>query len=105
MASKITTHSAFLKFIYASEPRQRKVLIQSATNNQIDVLSEIALNVYRGVLELSQQHINKLRPYELNIRGLASRSVTHARKKKILTRKHSLIPLLIKPVLHLLHPE
>lgn len=102
MPLRITSYSTFLRYLYYAEPRQRKVLIQTATHEQIDILSEIALNIYRGVLPLSTHHIRKLRPYQLNIRALCSRSIAHRRKKNILGRHPILISLLIKPVLSLL---
>lgn len=105
MPHRITSFSTFLKFLYYAEPRQRKVLIQSATNEQIEILSEIALNIYRGVLHMSIHHIRKLRPYQLNIRALCSRSIAHRRKKNILVRHPILVPLLIKPILTLLYEQ
>ena len=105
MPLRIRSYSTFLKFLYDADPRQRKVLIQSATSDQIEILSEIALNIYRGVLELSPHHIRKLKPYKLNIRALYSRSIGHRRKKNILARHPILISLLIKPVLSLLDEQ
>lgn len=105
MAIRLGTHTSFLRYLYDAEVRQRKVLIQTATNQQMDILSEIALNVYRGSLTLSPHHIRKLRPFQLNIRALSSRAIGYRRKKNILVRHPILISYLLKPVLSLLDEQ
>ena len=105
MTLRLGAHTTFLKFLYESEQRQQKALIESATTQQIDILSEIALNIYRGVLALNPHHIRKLRQYKLNIRALSSRSVGRRRKRNILIRHPILISLLLKPILSLLDEQ
>jgi len=102
MSRRIFENSAFLKALYHAEPTQRKLMIEVITIDQIRTLCEITLKILQGRLELSNLHRQKLKDYKRTLRSLVSTRIDHLRKKKILLTFHRIIPLLIKPVLHLL---
>ena len=102
MSGRIAQQSPFLKLLYDCSPTQRKALIESASREQLEALSQIALNILRGNLSVSETHKKKLKEYKDVIRSLGSRSVSLTRKKNALLNFHSLLPLLVKPVLYLL---
>jgi hypothetical protein len=103
MNRHIFQNSAFLKALYHAEPIQRKLMIEVITIDQIRTLCEITLKILQGRLDLSNLHRQKLKDYKRTLRSLVSTRINPLRKKKILLIFHKIIPLLIKPVLHLLN--
>ena len=101
MNRHIFQNSAFLKALYHAEPIQRKLMIEVITIDQIRTLCEITLKILQGRLDLSNLHTQKLKDYKRTLRSLATTRYNPLRKKKILLTFHKIIPLLIKPVLHL----
>jgi len=65
-------------------------------------LSEITLKILQERLTLNNTHKEKLKDYKRVKRSLASHRISVMRKKRTLLTFESLIPLLIKPILHLL---
>lgn len=102
---RMSRQTPFLTFLYTCAPRQRKSLVEHATNEQILALSQIALNILRGNVQITKAYKRKLKQYKEVIRSLASRRVSISRKRETLLKHHGLIPLLIKPTLQLLDGE
>ena len=103
MNRHIFQNSAFLKALYHAEPIQRKLMIEVITIDQIRTLCEITLKILQGRLDFGNLRRQKLKNYKRTLRSLASTRINPLRKKKILLTFHKIIPLLIKPVLHLLN--
>lgn len=76
MNPRIRKQRAFLNFMLDGNGAQQKWLIKSYTNELYDVISEIALNIYKGTYPLTKKYINQLTPYQLFIRSLGSRKVS-----------------------------
>ena len=82
MAATLRKHNTFLKlFIETQSQQQRKVLIQTATNSQMRILSEIAFNILSGNVKLTEMNKRKLQRYKTLIRLLASRKSVCWKKK------------------------
>jgi len=94
--------TAFLKLLHRCPPNQRKALVQYITDEQMDALSQIAVNILQGNIPITEDYKKKLRRYRDVIRSIASKQVGRARKKQTLLRFHTVIPLLIRPTLPLL---
>lgn len=103
MSSLLERQGAFIRLLYDCPPRQRKSLIQYITDDQLRALSQIALNVLRGNVPITDSYKKKLKRYKDVIRSLASRQISKARKRKALLKFHAVVPLLIKPALQLLN--
>ena len=102
MNRRVFRNSAFLKAIYHTEPLQRKAMIETTEEERIRTLCDLARNILHGRIYVSNSYKDKLKEYTYVIRSLASSRVDVARKRRTLLAYHKLIPLLIKPVLHLL---
>lgn len=85
MSRRMKSHSVFLKFLYQSEPRQRKAILSNITKTQLDLLSEVALNIYKGVVPDKAKYVKSLIPYRSVIVQLASKSKTKSAKKETVT--------------------
>ena len=93
------THAAFIKFLHDSTVKQRKVVLSNLTKTEIDLLSEIALNIFKDVFPHREKYVKTLKPYILFIARLAHRSESKAQKKKLLLRHVKILPKLLRPVL------
>lgn len=49
----ITSNAAFLKMLYSADPKQRKALLKTMTENQQQALCEVIFNVYKGTFPLT----------------------------------------------------
>ena len=61
------SNSTFLKFLFQAHKNQRVAVLSHLAKTQIDVLSEIALNIYRGVFPNKQKYVKSLKPFRLTV--------------------------------------
>lgn len=99
MGDLIEKQAAFLRIMHDCRPSQRLALIRHATNEQIDAISQVALNILMGVVEVPPTIIKRLRKRRRIIHDLASRGVGHRVKKELLYNYPSLAKSLIFAVL------
>ena len=88
----------FLRFMLDANKKQRKLIVSSLTDEQLEVIGEIALNIYTGVFPVTKRYLSLLKPYQSHIRLLGSRDVSVKKRRHILIQQRKLIPLLFKPV-------
>lgn len=93
------TAATFIKYLHESSINQRKVILSNLTKTQIDLLSEIALNIYKGIFPNKEKYVKTLKPYRLLIASLAHKSESRDRKKKLLLRHAQILPKFLRPVL------
>ena len=105
MNRRIFQNSAFLKSLYYAQPLQRKQMIQFISQDQIRVISDIAEKILQGRLVVNNVHREKLKHYKRTIRFLANQRISTNRKRRTMLAFHDVIPLLIKPILHLLDEQ
>lgn len=98
MSRRMKTHASFIKFLYDSSVKQRKVVLSNLTKEEISLLSEIALNIFKGVFPNRKKYVKTLKPYKQIIARLAHRSESKV-KKKLLLRNVKIIPNFLRPVL------
>jgi len=102
MNGRIFRNSAFIKALYYAEPMQRKHMIENMSDDEIRVMSDITENILNGRLSVNNVHKQKLKHYKRIIRFLASQRINLNRKRRTMLVFHNVIPLLIKPIAHLL---
>jgi len=102
MNRRILRNTNFTKALYFAEPLQRKEMIESISQDDICAVSDISKNILEGRLVINYVHRQKLKQYKRTIRFSASPRINTNRKKQTMLVFHNVIPLLIKPVLHLL---
>ena len=105
MNRRIFQNSVFLKALYYAQPIQRKLMIDFISQEQIRAISDIAEKILRGRLNVNRAHRQKLKHYKRTIRFLANSRISANRKKRTMLTFHDVIPLLIKPILHLLDEQ
>lgn len=97
MSRRMKNYEIFLNF-YVSPLRQQKAIIANLTKDQIDVLSEIALNIYKGVFPNKAKYVNSLKPYRPIIYTLGAKSTSRRKKQQLLVRNRKLLRQLLQPV-------
>ena len=73
-------------------------ILKGASDNFIDFLGEIALNVLKGVLPLSSYYKKKLNDHAPFIRDIASAGVKRDKRRKLCVKYTSILTLLLKAV-------
>lgn len=99
MSQRMKKQSAFLAFLYEASRKQQKLLLSSITTDQLNVIGEIALNIYTGVFPISSRYSIVIKPFRIHIRLLATREITTRKKRSTLMRNIKLISFLPKPVI------
>jgi hypothetical protein len=92
--------SIFLQLLQISTPKERKALMNGATNADIKMLSEIIFNMLYGNVRLSKDKLHQLRRHKQYLREISNRQVSLVHKRAILRNQSggSLFPILL-PIL------
>jgi len=98
MERAVKQHAPFLHLLYTAESKQRQVLLETISDKQLQILSEVILNVYKGILPISRYYISKLKPYRQDIENIIDPEIRKKDKIKMLIHNHVMIPLLLKPI-------
>ena len=95
MSLRMRRNLALLETIYKSTPRVRKVIVSKANPDFINALCEIALNVLRGNIPLTDKQYTVLKKKKKLIRIVADKKIKLTKKKKTLNQTGGfLLPLL-----------
>ena len=76
-----------LQVIAKSKPKIRNAIIEHGPGDLIKAISEIVLNVLKGVIKLTARQKKRLVRYKNKLRALSSNKVSQKIKKKFLTQK------------------
>lgn len=86
---KAVEHADYLSLLHRTKNKKKlNQLVDYASRDQIDAISEVTENVLRGVLVLNQIQQERLKKYKKCLRLLAARNTSIKRKKEQL-RKYS----------------
>jgi len=101
MSETTKRNEAFFKKLLCGVNRKksREALIKKASSDNIDALSEVALNVLKGNLELSKTEKKKLQRHKKKLRVLGRRNISVKRKKSFLVQEGGFLPLMLTPFL------
>ena len=85
----------FLRVLCKASPKQRKCIIEGASNELINAICECALNCLKGNVPLNPSQKGKLARHKGKLRSLADKKVAKAKKKAVLKQQGGFLPLLI----------
>lgn len=85
-SDKIKNQVDVLSYLCRCSHKARSGVIDNADKALIDCLSECALNILRGNVELTEGQKKKLKSYRRKLRALAIEKVSVKHKKDILQR-------------------
>lgn len=81
---RIARQIDFLRYLTAAPPGQRKQLLRSVSREQIQVLSEISLNLLQGNVNVNEQDFLILSKHKCMLRRLALKSVDNNTKRDLM---------------------
>ena len=84
---RLSRNSLFLTQLKKTKhPTAVKKLISRATKDQIDSISEIALNMLKGNVAISPAHLRVLKKYSNPLRALTKKRTSLRRRKQLLNQ-------------------
>jgi len=100
MSERVKRNIDFLTVLAKCNKKQRKALLEHCDKDLILTLSEIAINVLKGIVNLTSAQKAKLRRYRKQLRALADRQLPLKHKKRhLLQSGGSLLLTLLPPVI------
>ena len=97
---KLTTQNRlFLRFVASCSEEQRKVIIQTTTENQLQLLVEIIFNLIRGVIPIQANTKKLLQQNKVNVRKVVELAVSQNLRRKRLAKINNEIPVIIQAYL------
>lgn len=76
----------------------RKNLLNNITSSQMDAIAQVARKVVNGTINPSRRDVQLFERRRILLRSLSSGNVSFARKKTLLRRHHSLVPVLLRTI-------
>lgn len=99
MNRAVRSHLSFLNFLRTATNVQRKAILQTASREEIDAVSEIVVNILKGVINLSLREKTTLRKYRSALHQIANSSASLKSRKKFLVKINKVLPLALRGIL------
>lgn len=97
-SSKVYIKLNFLLHLKDAAVSVRKTLLSNMTSSQMDAIVEVAKRVTDGTVHPARRDVRLFERKQILLRSLASDHVSFSRKKTLLRRHHSLVPVLLRTV-------
>lgn len=95
MSERLVRNLSILKLLLKATPKQRRVILEAATDEFIVTLCEVALNVLHGNVPLTPQQYQRLKRRRNEIKIVADKKVGVRRKRRLINQQGGfLLPLL-----------
>lgn len=95
MSARLRKHLPLLKMLHKATPKQRLLILQSASDELILTLCEVALNILYGTIPIRPKDYRKLKKRRAEIKLVADKKISLSAKKRVLNQKGGfLLPLL-----------
>ena len=102
MSRRVQSHYSFLHLVCLTIDTQKKALLKSITNKQLETLCEVVYNIYKRTIKISKYFVNKLVPFKREILTLINKRASLTKKKAAVVKLRSVLPIILKPVLSLI---
>ena len=100
MSTVVKRALPLLQTLVNANPKLKKAIIQYASPDLVTAISEIALNMLKGIIKLTPQQKQRLSRYKKEFRSLAKKTLSVRRKGKFWFRKVLVQALLSYYLLH-----
>ena len=87
MSAVVKRALPLLKVLADAKPKLKKAIIQHAPTELVTAISEIVLNLIKGVIKLTASQKKRLSRYKKDLLALAKKKLSIGKKKKILVQK------------------
>ena len=103
MSAVVKRALLLLKVLVDATPKLKKAIIKHAPTDLVTAISEIVLNLIKGVIKLTAHQKKRLSRYKKELLALAKKKVPLGKKRKILVQKGGgVVPILVPLALSLL---
>lgn len=99
MSHLLERNMEFLEKLSKASPEEAKLIIEQSSDDNILALTELAINILKGKLDIGVDTYLQLKSHSELLRKLAKRSVSVNNKRKWLTRSLEILPCLISPLI------
>lgn len=99
MSKLIQRNYPFLRELLESSQEKRKAIIETSTEDNINALTELSINLLEGHLTLTNDEKLELSKHKTFIRSLSRKDIPITQKKKKLLSNCNILPMLISPLL------
>ena len=87
-----------LKVLVDATPKLKKAIIKHAPTDLVTAISEIVLNLIKGVIKLTSAQKKRLSRYKKELLALAKKKVPLGKKRKILVQKGGGVVSILVPL-------
>ena len=87
MSSVVKRALPLLETLVDANPKLKKAIIKYASPDLVTDISEIALNMLKGIIKLTPQQKHRLSRYKKEFCSLAKKNVSVGKKRKLLVQK------------------
>ena len=87
MSAVVKRALPLLKVLADAKPKLKTAIIQHAPTELVTAISEIVLNLIKGVIKLTASQKKRLSRYKKDLLALAKKKLSIGKKKKILVQK------------------
>ena len=84
MSAVVKRALPLLETLVAANPKLKKAIIKYASPDLVTAISEIALNMLKGIIKLTPQQKHRLSRYKKEFHSLAKKNVSVGKKRKLL---------------------
>jgi hypothetical protein len=102
MKSCLKKNLCFLKKLANCGKKKRDFLVENASRDNINAISEIALNTLHGNVPLTTKQKKSLYKHRSTIRKLSNKRLSKKKKQILLVQKGGILPALVAPILSVL---
>ena len=101
MSARLKRNFPLLKLLKAAKPKQRKAILESSSLDLVDCLSEIAENILKGNIKLTERDKKRLKRYRLFLRQLACNRNSKQQRRRAVLQTGGALPALLAPIIGL----
>ena len=98
MATEIQPHVPFLLYLGTARPSVRRILLEKATNSELDALCTVVLNAVYDHIKVDGHTRKKLLKYGPFLQALLKKDLGREKKRDLCIQYHSALQLLIKAI-------
>ena len=98
MSAVVKRALPLLKVLVDATPKLKKAIIKHAPTDLVTAISEIVLNLIKGVIKLTPHQKKRLSRYKKELLALAKKKVSLGKKRKILVQKGGGVVSILVPL-------
>ena len=98
MSAVVKRALPLLQVLVGATPKLKKAIIKHAPADLVTAISEIVLNLIKGVIKLTADQKKRLSRYKKELLALAKKKVSLGKKRKILVQKGGGVVSILVPL-------